>query len=73
MNISIEFNNEVMALLERFSKEKHCTISDFIKKAVLEKLEDLEDCEAAVEAWEEYEMSGYKSFSAEDVFKELGL
>lgn len=41
-----------MALLERFSKEKNCTISDFIKQAVLEKLEYLEDYEAAAEAWE---------------------
>ena len=62
-----------MALLERFSKEKNCTISDFIKQAVLEKLEDLEDYEAAAEAWEEYEKNGCKSFSAEEVYKEFGL
>lgn len=69
MSITIEFNNEETSLLEKFSKIKNCTITDFIKEAVLEKLEDMDDYEIAVAAWNEFEKGGLKGIPVEEVFK----
>lgn len=59
--------------LSDYCSQKGCSRSSFIRKAIEQYLEDQEDYEEAVEAWKEVERGKQKTYSSEEVFKELGL
>ncbi|WP_221913451.1 DUF6290 family protein [Streptococcus halichoeri] len=50
--VAIRFDNDLNALLTRVVKEQHTTKTDFIRQAVVEKLEDLYDIEMADKAYQ---------------------
>ncbi|QTQ11322.1 hypothetical protein HRI96_03400 [Treponema parvum] len=76
-SMSISFKPDMFTRIDSYCAERGCSRSWFINKAaelfLAECLEDKEDYEAAVTGWNEYEKSGFKSFPADEVFKEAGL
>ena len=76
-SMSFSIKPELYNQINSFCSEQGCTRSWFITQAInqylLESLEDKRDYEDAVKAWHEYEKSGFKSYTAEEVHKELGL
>ena len=75
--MSLSFQPEIFNRITAYCAERGCSRSWFINKAaelyLNECLEDKADYEAAAAAWEEFEKSGEKGFSAEEVFAEAGL
>ena len=52
--ITVNINDKALEVLEDFAERKDISVSEFIRRAVLEKLEDEEDIRAAEEAYAEY-------------------
>ena len=52
--ITVNINDAALEVLEDYASEKDISVSEFIRRAVLEKLEDIEDIRAAEEAYAEY-------------------
>lgn len=75
--MSLSFQPEMFNKITAYCSERGCTKSWFMNKAaelfLNECLEDKADYEAAAAAWNEYEKSGFKSYSLDEVSKELGL
>lgn len=76
-SMSVSFQPDIFTRINSYCAERGCSRSWFINKAaemfLAECLEDKADYETAVAAWAEYEKSGFKSSSADEVFKEAGL
>ena len=73
---SISFDPELMATINEYCTEKGCSRSWLVNKAVIayfEKLEDKEDYETAVTVLEEFEKSGSKGYTSEEIRKEFDL
>lgn len=75
--MSVSFYPDVFQKISAYCEERGCSRSWFINKAaetfLSECLEDKDDYETAASAWNEYEKSGKKSHSAEEVFSKAGL
>ena len=75
--MSVSFQPEMYMKISSYCAERGCSRSWFMNKAaelfLNECLEDRADYEAAVAAWNEYEKSGRKSYSADELRKEFGL
>ena len=54
MKVSFDMNDEAYAAMERFAEEKDISVSEFIRRALLERLEDEEDIRAADKAMAAY-------------------
>ena len=52
--ITVNINDRALEVLEDYTSRKDISVSEFIRRAVLEKLEDEEDIRAAEEAYAEY-------------------
>ncbi|MBR6713645.1 MAG: ribbon-helix-helix protein, CopG family [Selenomonadaceae bacterium] len=52
--ITVNINDEALEVLENYAEKKDISVSEFIRRAVLEKLEDIEDIQAADAAYAEY-------------------
>ena len=69
----------IQNMYDSLTAEKQKEVYDFIcflvstSKDTEESLEDKEDYETAVAAWEEYEQSGRKSYSSAELREEFGL
>ena len=61
--------NQIVALMARLTQ----VLQSRVNPNDAEYLEDKTDYEAAVAAWKEYEKDDFKSYTAEEVFKEAGL
>lgn len=76
-SMSVSFKPEMFAKINTFCAERGCSRSWFMNKAaenfLSECLEDKDDYEAAASAWADYEKSGKKNHSAEEVFSKAGL
>lgn len=75
--MSISFYPDVFQKITDYCAERGCSRSWFMNKAaenfLSECLEDKDDYEAAASAWADYEKSGKKTHSAEEVFSKAGL
>lgn len=75
--MSFSFQPEIFDSITNYCTERGCSKSWFMNKAaeryLNECLEDKIDYETAVDAWTEFEKSGKKGFSADEVRKELGI
>jgi predicted DNA-binding protein len=69
--IELQLDAEAEALLERFAVQAGLTKAEFVRRSVLESLEDREDYEAGIAALKESE--GQPSFSLEEVARSLAL
>ena len=72
MVYSIRFSPEEQALIEQYASLHSSTISDVIRKATMEMIEDELDIEICRTALKNYEMDP-KTHSHNDIKKELGL
>lgn len=72
MTISIRLSDKDTELIKRYAKLNNISVSDLVRMAVLEKIEDEYDLRVYEEAMEEYKVSP-KTYSLEEVEKELGL
>lgn len=75
--MSLSFKPEIFNSISDYCSSRGCSRSWFMNKAaelfLNECLEDKADYETAAAAWAEFEKSGKKVFTAEEVRKELGL
>jgi RHH-type rel operon transcriptional repressor/antitoxin RelB len=71
--ISFKIKDELEPILERFCTKMERTKTYFINKALESYLEDLYFYEKGIEALEEHEKSGSKTYSIEEVAEELGI
>lgn len=72
MVISIRMTDEEKALADAYSKLKGMSLSEAIKRAYFEKIEEEYDIALADKAMKEYEENP-KTISLEDLRKELGI
>lgn len=75
--MSFSIKTTVLDALTKYCQERGCSRSWFMSQALEtylnECLEDKEDYETAAAAWAEFEKSGGKTYSSEEIRKELGL
>ena len=69
--ISVRTNNEENDLFKSYTALHGISLSEALKRALLEKIEDEFDIEVADEAYKEYLESGCKTTSLKDFWKEL--
>lgn len=76
-SMSVSFKPAMFQKINDFCDYRGCSRSWFMNKAaelfLNECLEDKADYEDAVAAWAEFEKSGFKSYTLDEVSKELGL
>jgi predicted DNA-binding protein len=72
MVYSIRFSPEEQMLIEQYASLHSSTISDVIRKATMEMIEDELDIEICRTALKNYENNS-KTYSHDDIKRELGL
>lgn len=72
MRISFEINDKTYEVMEQFAADKDISVSEYIRRALLERLEDEEDIRAADKAMAEYRANPV-SYPANEVFERLGV
>lgn len=70
--VAVRFDNELNSFLTRVVQEKNTTKTDFIRQAVVEKLEDMYDIEMADRAFQKWVEGGKKTHSHEEMMKCYG-
>ena len=72
MTISVRLSDEDTELIKAYAKMNNISLSDLIRSAVLEKIEDEYDLECYNKAIKEYNKNP-KTYTMEEAKKELGL
>ena len=72
MTISVRLNEEDTKLIKSYAEMHNISLSDLIRTALLEKIEDEYDLTCYEKAVEEYELNP-KTYTLEEVKKELDL
>ncbi len=72
MTISVRLNDKDTELIKAYADMNNISLSDLIRNAVLEKIEDEYDLECYKKAIEEYNKEP-KTYTMDEVKKELGL
>ena len=72
MTISVRLNDDDTRLVKIYAEMNNMSLSDLIRMAVIEKIEDEYDLECYEKAIKEYEENP-KTYTLDEVKKELGL
>ena len=72
MTISVRLNEDDTRLMKIYAEMNNISLSDLIRNAVIEKIEDEYDLECYEKAIKEYEENPI-TFTLDEVNKELGL
>ena len=72
MTISLRLNTEEAALMKNYAQMSGMTMSELVRKCVLERIEDEYDLTAFKSAMAEYQAAP-ETFTLDEVEKELGL
>ena len=72
MTISVRLNKKDTQLIKDYAEMNNISLSELIRNAVMEKIEDEYDLECYEKAIKEYEKNP-KTYTLEEVKKELGL
>ena len=72
MTISVRLSDKETELIKAYASINNISLSDLIRKAVLEKIEDEYDLESYNKAIEEYNKNP-KTYTLKEVKEELGL
>lgn len=72
MTISVRLSDKDTELIKTYAEINNISLSDLIRNAVLEKIEDEYDLECYKKAAEEYRKNP-KTYTMEEVKEELGL
>ncbi|HIY59024.1 MAG TPA: CopG family transcriptional regulator [Candidatus Tetragenococcus pullicola] len=70
--VAVRFDEELNEFLAKTVKENNTTKTDFIRQAVIEKLEDMYDIEMADIAYQKWVDSDKKTFSHEEAMRRYG-
>ena len=70
--IAVRFDEDLVQLIEEISSGQHMTKTDFIREAVLEKLEDMYDLSRADDTYKEWVGAGKKTLSHDEMMKRYG-
>ena len=71
MTVSIRMSDEDTKLIKDYARLHGITVSDFLRRAALEKIEDELDLRAAEKAYAEY-LANPVTYSNEEIMKEFG-
>lgn len=72
MALSIRLNDDDANLIRKYAKLHNITVSELVRKSVIERIEDEIDLAAYDRAMEEYKKNPV-TYSMDEVEKELGL
>lgn len=72
MTISLRLNNEDSMLIKKYAELNKISVSELVRQAVLERIEDEYDLKAYRDAMESYRQDS-TTYSLDEVEKELGL
>ncbi len=72
MTISVRLNDKDTELIKKYAEMNNISLSDLIRNAIIEKIEDEYDLKCYYKALEEYEKNP-KTYTMDEVKKELGL
>lgn len=72
MTISVRLSDKDTELIKKYADINNISLSDLIRNAVIEKIEDEYDLKCYYEAMEEYKKNP-KTYTIEEVKEELGL
>ena len=72
MSISIRLNEQENEMIRTFAKINNMSVSEFIRKAVMERIEDEIDLQDYQKAMADFKKNPV-TYSMEEVAKELGL
>ncbi len=72
MTISLRLNDEDTRLIKKYAELKNVSVSELIRQAVIERIEDEIDLQAYYEAMEEYKENPV-TYTLDEVERELGL
>ena len=72
MTISVRLNEKDTKLVRAYAKMNNISLSDLVRNAILEKIEDEYDLDLYNKAIEEYNENP-KTYTMDDVKEELGL
>lgn len=70
--IAVRFDQDLVDLIEEVSAGQHMTKTDFIRMAVLEKLEDSYDLTRAEEIFENWVAEGKPTYDHAEMMKRYG-
>lgn len=70
--VSVRFSQELNSILNTVVEENNTTKTDFIRQAVVEKIEDMYDIRMADQAHKEWVDGGRKTISHEEMIKRYG-
>ncbi|CKI80375.1 DUF6290 family protein [Streptococcus pneumoniae] len=70
--IYVQFSQELNSLLNAIVEENNTTKTDFVRQAVIEKIEDMYDIKAADEAFKKWVESDKKTISHEEMMRHYG-
>lgn len=70
--VSVRFSQELNSMLSTVVEENNTTKTDFIRQAVVEKIEDMYDIRMADQAHKEWVDGGRKTVSHEEMMKRYG-
>ena len=70
--IAVRFDEDLVQLIEEVSSGQHMAKTDFIREAVLEKLEDMYDIAKADDTYKELVGTGKKTHSHDEMMKRYG-
>ena len=70
--ISVQFSQELNSLLNAIVEENNTTKTDFIRQAIIEKIEDMYDIKVADEAYKKWVEGGKKTFTHKEMMKRYG-
>lgn len=68
MRISVDLNDNEVKLIKKYARLKNISVSDFIRNAVMEKIEDEYDLKCYYQAMEEYKKNP-KTYTHDEVKK----
>lgn len=72
MTISVRLNNEETELIKAYAKLNNISLSDLIRNAVIEKIEEEFDLETYKKAMKEHEKNP-KTYTLDEIKKELDI
>lgn len=72
MTITVRMGDEETRLIKDYARLHGITVSDFMRRAALEKIEDELDIRAAEKAYAEY-LADPVTYSLDEIEKEFGL
>lgn len=70
--ISVRLSQELNSLLNVIVEENNITKNDFIRQAVVEKIEDIYDSKIADETYKKWVEGGKKTFTHKEMMKRYG-